>query len=200
MPTKHIDAGQWASIEALTIDLVKKRNILVKEGDVLKEVIAAGLAATSVETLSQKYAYCPRYRVFIHGRKNNESVYYHWNSDVPAAGTVAGWLEEAGPTEFIVCVYGKANSGRTTFATQLLTELRTRGSDTQYFDDMDDDTDMAKAWHLYLNGKSAIVVVDAADYLPATERLFYHHQGYEAEEGLSFSEYLQRKASRKDRP
>ncbi|ARJ44417.1 hypothetical protein B1H58_20590 (plasmid) [Pantoea alhagi] len=200
MPTKHIDAGQWASIEALTIDLIKKRNTLIKEGDVLKDVIAAGLAATSVETLSQKYAYCPRYGVFIHGRKNNESVYYHWNSDAPAAGTVAGWLEEAGATEFIVCVYGKAHSGRTTFATQLLTELRTRGCDTEYFDDMDDDADMAQAWRFYLSGKSAIVVVDAADYHPATERLFYHHQGYEVEEDLSFSEYLQREASRKDRP
>lgn len=204
MPTKHIDAEQWAQIEALTVELTQERNTPIKEGEVLKTVIAAGLEATSIELLKSNFAFNPRYGVFIvrkgEQEQDEETTLNHpWTHTPTESEKLADLLAEGGDSPFIVCVYGKTNTGRTTFATKLYKELNGRGRDTEYFDDSDR-SDIAQAWRLYRTGKSVIIVLHAPDYLRAGEMLYSQHiifRNVDSDERLTFDDFLHRVAAHK---
>lgn len=53
MPTKHIDATLWQQIEKKTIETIIQTELMVKETDILQEIIRKGLQHTSIEELKQ---------------------------------------------------------------------------------------------------------------------------------------------------
>lgn len=173
MPTKHIDAAQWSAIETMTVELIQQTNAPVKEGDVLKEVIAAGLNALSVKGLSERFAFQPRHSAVIMS-KLSPSGTATTNLTAPTAATTAALLEDS--AGFIVCVYGKTNSGRSTFAQALCDELSTAKRLTvNLYDDAGAEA-ISQGWADYNNGKGAIIVLHAAGQMQALDGLYSTHR------------------------
>lgn len=173
MPTKHIDATQWATIEAMTLELARQKNATIKEGDVLKEVIAAGLEVLNFKGLSDRFEFQARYNAIImcklhHGGTASTSI------TVPSVATTAALLD--GNEGFIVCVYGNTNTGRSTFAQALYDELNgADGRTVNLYDDADHDA-IRHGWADYKGGKGAIVVLQAGSQIKAMDGLYSTHR------------------------
>jgi len=173
MPTKHIDAAQWSAIETMTVELTQQTNAPVKEGDVLKEVIAAGLNALSVKGLGDRFAFQPRHSAVIMS-KLDPSGTTTTNLTAPTAAAAAAMLEDS--AGFIVCVYGKTNSGRSTFAQALYDELSAAQRLTvNLYDDAGAEA-ISQGWADYSDGKGAIIVLHAAGQMQALDRLYSTHR------------------------
>ncbi|MBY5246600.1 hypothetical protein [Klebsiella quasipneumoniae] len=173
MPTKHIDAAQWSAIETMAVELTQQTNAPVKEGDVLKEVIAAGLNALSVKGLGDRFAFQPRHSAVIMS-KLNPSGTATTNLTAPTAATTAALLEDS--AGFIVCVYGKTNSGRSTFAQALYDELSAAQRLTvNLYDDAGAEA-ISQGWADYNDGKGAIIVLYAAGQMQALDGLYSTHR------------------------
>lgn len=173
MPTKHIDAAQWSAIETMTVELTQQTNAPVKEGDVLKEVIAAGLNALTVNELGERFAFQPRHRAVIMS-KLNPSGTTTTHLTAPTAATAAALLNDS--AGFIVCVYGKTNSGRSTFAQALYDELSaTQRLTVNLYDDAGAEA-ISQAWADYNDSKGAIIVLHAASQMQALDGLYSTHR------------------------
>ncbi|MEN4536735.1 hypothetical protein [Pantoea agglomerans] len=173
MPTKHIDAAQWSAIETMTVELTQQTNAPVKEGDVLKEVIAAGLNALSVKGLGDRFAFQPRHSAVIMS-KLDPSGTATMHLTAPTAAAAAALLEDS--AGFIVCVYGKTNSGRSTFAQALYGELSAAQLLTvNLYDDAGAEA-ISQGWADYNDGKGAIIVLHAAGQMQALDGLYSTHR------------------------
>lgn len=173
MPTKHIDAAQWSVIEAMTVELTQQTNVPVKEGDVLKEVIAAGLNSLTAKGLGERFAFQPRHSAVIMS-KLDPSGTATTSLNAPTAATTAALLEDS--AGFIVCVYGKTNSGRSTFARALYDELSAAQRITvNLYDDAGAEA-ISQGWIDYNDGKGAIIVLHAPDQMQALDRLYSTHR------------------------
>ena len=53
MPTKHIEAELWHQVEAKTIETIIQSKVMIKETDILQEIIRKGLQHISTEELKQ---------------------------------------------------------------------------------------------------------------------------------------------------
>ena len=53
MPTKHIEAELWQQVEAKTIETIIQIKVMIKETDILQEIIRKGLQHISTEELRQ---------------------------------------------------------------------------------------------------------------------------------------------------
>lgn len=53
MPTKHIESELWQQIEAKTVETIMQAQVMIKETDILQEIIKKGLQHTSIEELKQ---------------------------------------------------------------------------------------------------------------------------------------------------
>ena len=172
MPTKHIDAAQWSVIEAMTVELTQQTYVPVKEGDVLKEIIAAGLNAVNVTGLGDRFAFQPRHSAVIMSKLSpGGTTTTHLTA--PIAGTAAALLEES--AGFIVCVYGKTNTGRSTFAQALYNGLTTAKRLKVNLDDDADTAAVSRGWADYHSGRGAIVVLHAAGQMQALDGLYSKH-------------------------
>lgn len=53
MPTKHIETVLWQQVEVKTVETIVQAKVMIKETDVLQEVIKKGLQHISIEELRQ---------------------------------------------------------------------------------------------------------------------------------------------------
>ncbi|GAB1672351.1 hypothetical protein M3703_04205 [Mannheimia haemolytica] len=53
MPTKHIESELWQQIEAKTVETIMQAQVMIKETDILQEIIKKGLQHISIEELKQ---------------------------------------------------------------------------------------------------------------------------------------------------
>jgi possible filamentous phage ctx rstr-like repressor len=53
MPTKHIETELWQQIEAKTVETIIQTKVMIKETDILQEIIRKGLQYISTEELRQ---------------------------------------------------------------------------------------------------------------------------------------------------
>lgn len=53
MPTKHIESELWQQIEAKTVETIMQAQVMIKETDILQEIIKKGLKHISIEELKQ---------------------------------------------------------------------------------------------------------------------------------------------------
>ena len=53
MPTKHIETVLWQQIEAKTVETIIQTKVMIKETDILQEIIRKGLQYISTEELRQ---------------------------------------------------------------------------------------------------------------------------------------------------
>lgn len=53
MPTKHIETELWQKIEEKTVETIMQAKVMVKETDILQEVIKKGLQHISIDELKQ---------------------------------------------------------------------------------------------------------------------------------------------------
>lgn len=53
MPTKHIESELWQRVEQKTVETILHTRMMVKETDILQEIIKKGLEHTSVDELGQ---------------------------------------------------------------------------------------------------------------------------------------------------
>lgn len=53
MPTKHIETELWQQVEAKTVETVIQAKVMIKETDILQEIIRKGLQHISIEELRQ---------------------------------------------------------------------------------------------------------------------------------------------------
>lgn len=53
MPTKHIDTELWQRIEEKTVETIMQTKVMVKETEILQEIIRKGLQHISIQELSQ---------------------------------------------------------------------------------------------------------------------------------------------------
>lgn len=176
MPTKHIDAAQWDRIEAMTVDLVREKNVPIKEGDVLKEVIATGLETLSgmnVNGLIDRFTYRARHSAILMS-KLKPSGTATTQLSAPTAATAAALLEDS--TAFIVCVYGNTNSGRSTFASALADTLNAANGLTVNLYDDASATEIRQAWADYETGRGAVVVVHQNSQIEAINTLYSTHR------------------------
>jgi Flp pilus assembly CpaF family ATPase len=96
------------------------------------------------------------------------------NLTAPTAATVAALLEDS--AGFIVCVYGKTNSGRSTFAQTLYGELSAAQLITvNLYDDAGAEA-ISQGWADYNDGKGAIIVLHAAGQMQALDGLYSTHR------------------------
>ena len=49
MPTKHIEIELWQQVEAKTVETIIQSKVMVKETDILQEIIKKGLQHISIE-------------------------------------------------------------------------------------------------------------------------------------------------------
>ncbi|AAP95836.1 hypothetical protein A6046_00945 [[Haemophilus] ducreyi] len=55
MPTKHIETELWQQVEAKTVETIIQSKVMIKETDILQEIIKKGLEHITVEEL-KRYA------------------------------------------------------------------------------------------------------------------------------------------------
>lgn len=53
MPTKHIETELWQQIETKTVETIIQTKVMIKETDILQEIIRKGLQYISTEELRQ---------------------------------------------------------------------------------------------------------------------------------------------------
>ncbi|GAB1661544.1 TPA: hypothetical protein ACU18R_001926 [Mannheimia haemolytica] len=53
MPTKHIESELWQQIEERTVETIMQAQVMIKETDILQEIIKKGLQHISIEELKQ---------------------------------------------------------------------------------------------------------------------------------------------------
>lgn len=164
MPSKHIDAAQWDKIEEIALELTRTKNRMIKEGDVLKLVIEAGLKGLTSEALSDHFEYQPRYNAFLHFEVGEASLSI--NLEKPELEDV---IESIYPDiPFVLTVYGNTNSGKTTFINDVVASLKTKYNISVYDDaDVHDNSDagisgIVKAWQNYKAGNSSIIGLHAS--------------------------------------
>ncbi|XRZ02059.1 hypothetical protein ACP179_01925 (plasmid) [Xenorhabdus stockiae] len=169
MPTKHIDNEQWSRIEVMTVDLIHEKKAIIKESDVLKAVIAKGLETITLLELSAQFDYKPRFSVIMVNRIDGYTE-CSGHFDSPSISDVMCKLESNNP--FILCVYGKKSTGRSTFAETMANELKIKRSNTDGVKIYDDagEADIVKAWQDYAAGGRVILVLYARDQLEATNQ------------------------------
>jgi hypothetical protein len=170
MPTKHIDAAQWDEIEQLTVELTKLTNQPVKESEVLKLILKRGLTDISEIEIAIQLEYKPRYNALLYVTTPECSVSTHFER--PTVNDVIDKLTE--DSHFLLCVYGKTNTGKSTFVNRLIDAcplLNIAVYDEAELTDTDQ-VKVEKAFRDYASGKSAVVVVYAADQIGATNVLF----------------------------
>jgi len=169
MPTKHIDAAQWEQIEELTLELTKLTNQVVKESEVLKIIINRGLTNYTEIEVAMQLAYKPRYNVILYVRYSDNA----WISTQMERPLVNDALEVISDNaQFMMCVYGKTNTGKSLFAENIANALPDREI-TVYDESHPPYSEQVKnAWRDYHSGKSAVLVVNAADQLAAMNILF----------------------------
>ncbi|WP_258086609.1 hypothetical protein [Xenorhabdus bovienii] len=171
MPTKHIDSEQWSKIEAMTVDLIDEKKAIIKEGDVLKAVIARGLASITLPELSAQFDYQPRFSVIMHTTVN-ENMTGLSCFDSPTVNDLVSVMEK--DEAFILCVYGKKNTGRSTFAEGVMNALKAKKkiSGVRFYDDAVE-ADITEAWKDHNAGAAGVIVVlYADDQLEATNQFY----------------------------
>lgn len=164
MPSKHIDAAQWDKIEEIALELTRTKNRMIKEGDVLKLVIEAGLKELTSESLTDRFEYQPRYNAFLHFEVGEASLSI--NLEKPGLEDVIESIHPGIP--FVLTVYGNTNSGKTTFINEVVSSLKTKYDISVYDDaDLPDNSDseingIVKAWQNYKAGNSSIIGLHAS--------------------------------------
>ena len=169
MPTKHIDAAQWDQIEQLTLELTKLTNQVVKESEVLKIIINRGLTNYTETEVAMQLEYKPRYNVIVYVRYSDDT----WMSkqlERPLVKDALEVISDGAP--FMMCVYGKTNTGRSHFAKNVANALPNREINVYDESHLHYSDQVKNAWKDYHSGKSAVLVVYAADQLAAMNILF----------------------------
>lgn len=179
MPSKHIDAAQWEKIEELALELTRTKNRIIKEGDVLKLVIEAGLKGINAETISHHFDFQCRYSAFLHFEVGEASL--DISLDKPDVKDVIENLYPGLP--FVLTVFGNTNTGKSTFINQVAAALVKKYNITVY-DDADTlencDTgisDIVRAWQNYKAGNSSIIAIHASTPDAALKKVALAHGG-----------------------
>ncbi|MCE6966309.1 hypothetical protein K6W81_20885 [Enterobacter sp. MW07] len=169
MPTKHIDAAQWEQIEELTLELTKLTNQVVKESEVLKIIINRGLTNYTETEIAMQLAYKPRYNVILYVRYSDEAR-LSTQLERPLVKDALEVISDDVP--FMMCVYGKTNTGKSLFAENIANALPEREI-TVYDESHPPYSEQVKnAWRDYYSGKSAVLVIHAVDLLSSMNILF----------------------------
>lgn len=169
MPTKHIDATQWEQIEELTLELTKLTNQVVKESEVLKIIINRGLTNYTEIEIAMQLTYKPRYNVILYARYSDEAR-LSTLLERPLVKDALEVISDDAP--FMMCVYGKTNTGKSLFAENIANALAEREI-TVYDESHPPYTEQVKnAWRDYYSGKSAVLVIHAVDLLSAMNIIF----------------------------
>lgn len=168
MPTKHIDAAQWDEIEQLTVELTKLTNKPVKESEVLKLVLQRGLTGITEIEIAEQLWYKPLYNALLYVRTPECTVSTHLER--PTVNDVIEKITE--DAHFLLCVYGKTNTGKSTFVKSLIDACPLL--DIAVYDEsaLSVQEKVEQAYRDYASGKSAVVVVYAVDQIGATNLLF----------------------------
>lgn len=116
MPTKHIDSESWNAVEATTLKAIELSGKLVKETDVIRLLITKGAAAVTNDDLRDIYGFKPGYGVLTWNREGH----------IVDFGTIppekyAAYLASHAP--LLTFVYGKTNTGKSSFKEALLKHL-----------------------------------------------------------------------------
>ncbi|SOC21575.1 hypothetical protein [Thalassospira xiamenensis] len=156
MPTKHVDQHQWLAIEKLAVDATTLLQRPVKDTDVLKLVIDAGLEAVGDNVADKLDAFKPTFRVRL-WQYPNDTMMTRTPSSVRDAVEA---LE--GPEACLVVVSGRTNSGRTTFLSELRQKAR-NGNDIAIFDDVPAGADLVGIASAFLSGQRTVIALHAND-------------------------------------
>jgi len=179
MPSKHIDAIQWKKIEEITLELTRTKNRMIKEGDVLKLIIEAGLKGIDTEAISHHFDFQPRYNAFLHFEVGDASLAL--SLDKPAIEDVIESLYPGLP--FVLTVYGNTNTGKSTFINELTAALD-KSYDITVYDNADSGenveigkSDIVRAWKNYKAGNSSIIGIHASTPDAALKKIVRAHGG-----------------------
>lgn len=168
MPTKHIDAGQWRKIEDLTLVVTRLNNNSVREGEMLKYIIERGLSGITAQQVSGHFVFQPRVNVvLIQSSASHSTITAHYERPTP--DELLDVLDTARP--YILCLYGKTGTGRSTLARQLTEKVAGGGTETVVFDDAGE-AEVAAAWQDFRAGRRAVVVLAADNLMNANNQLF----------------------------
>ncbi len=113
MPTKHIDAGSWKTVESLTLKAVGLSGKLIKETDMIRLLIAKGAGVVTDEELRNINGFTPRYGVLS----------WALDGSINDLGTISpeAFAEHVATNEpFMIGVYGQTATGKSNFKDRLL--------------------------------------------------------------------------------
>lgn len=167
MPTKHIDAAQWEQIEQITLELTRQRNQIVKESEVLKIIIDSGLSKTTKEEITAQLEYKPSCKVIMIHKVNGINIVESFNK--PTVMELINPTYRTPGNPCMIFVYGKTDSGRSTF----IKKLKEQWDIITYDNMIDPERDVINhAKENYDNGNSVAVVIYAANQVEAMRKIF----------------------------
>lgn len=159
MPTKHIDAGSWKTVESLTLKAVGLSGKLIKETDMIRLLIAKGAGVVTDEELRNINGFIPRYGVLS----------WALDGSIEDLGTVSpDVFAECAATNgpFMIGVYGQTATGKSNFKDRLFACLPDSFKENLTIFDPErpiSDEERINLFSIFFEEKKSVIFVEHSD-------------------------------------